>query len=590
MDMLKKQTLKELLDNSNRLFPDKTALSFVGGAPLKYSEVYSLARDVSAMLAFSGIRKGDRVAILSQNMPNWGIAYLSITSMGAIAVPILTEFKDREIKKILDHSEANAIIVSEKMAAKLKNSLPEHLHTVIVADDFSLADRDRLQNSGSISVKQAFSEWKTDISVTQDTSLQNAVRNDAGQDDTLRTSEPDEDDLAVILYTSGTTGNPKGVMLTHKNLVSNAINTGHIQELTDKDRLLSVLPLSHTYECTIGFLIPFMNGSSVYYIEKPPTASVLIPAMQEVKPTMMLTVPLIIEKVYKLQVLPQIQKSPVMRSLFKTPFFRRQIHKIAGKKLYKTFGGHLHFFGIGGAKLAADAEQFLRDANFPYAIGYGLTETSPLLAGCTPSLTRFRSTGFSLPGQQLKIDNPDPDTGEGEILAKGPNIMKGYYKDEEQTKKVFTSDGWFKTGDLGMIDKDNYLYIRGRLKNMVVGPSGENIYPEEIESVINNQSMVLESVVYEMRGVLVARVHLNYEELEKYYGELRQSARNMQVQMNELVNEKLNEIKTKVNDEVNKFSRLSKIIEQQSPFEKTPTQKIKRFLYQKKEGLTREEA
>ena len=590
MDMLKKQTLKELLDNSNRLFPDKTALSFVGGAPLKYSEVYSLARDVSAMLAFSGIRKGDRVAILSQNMPNWGIAYLSITSMGAIAVPILTEFKDREIKKILDHSEANAIIVSEKMAAKLKNSLPEHLHTVIVADDFSLADRDRLQNSGSISVKQAFSEWKTDISVTQDTSLQNAVRNDAGQDDTLRTSEPDEDDLAVILYTSGTTGNPKGVMLTHKNLVSNAINTGHIQELTDKDRLLSVLPLSHTYECTIGFLIPFMNGSSVYYIEKPPTASVLIPAMQEVKPTMMLTVPLIIEKVYKLQVLPKIQKSPVMRSLFKSPFFRRQIHKIAGKKLYKTFGGHLHFFGIGGAKLAADAEQFLRDANFPYAIGYGLTETSPLLAGCTPSLTRFRSTGFSLPGQQLKIDNPDPDTGEGEILAKGPNIMKGYYKDEEQTKKVFTSDGWFKTGDLGMIDKDNYLYIRGRLKNMVVGPSGENIYPEEIESVINNQSMVLESVVYEMRGVLVARVHLNYEELEKYYGELRQSARNMQVQMNELVNEKLNEIKTKVNDEVNKFSRLSKIIEQQSPFEKTPTQKIKRFLYQKKEGLTREEA
>ncbi len=572
MNIPKSQTLAALLENSNQLYPDRIALSFVGGTPYKYSMVYSLAKEISGLLADKGIRKGDRVAILSQNMPQWGIAYLAITSMGAVTVPILTEFNEREIKKILEHSETSAVIVSGKLAPKLKNALPGSLHTIIHADDFSLADRGHLEETGKIKVVQSHSQWKNDIDRIK------------GKQDI---NEPGEDDLAAILYTSGTTGNPKGVMLTHKNLVSNAINTGHIQDVTLDDRMLSVLPLSHTYECTIGFIIPMMNGASVYYLEKPPTAAVLVPAMQEVKPTMILTVPLIIEKVYKLQVLPKIQGSPVMRSLFKVPFFRRQIHKIAGKKLYNTFGGNLHFFGIGGAKLAADAEQFLRDAKFPYAIGYGLTETSPLLAGCTPSLTRYRSTGFSLPGQMLKIDNPNSITGEGEILAKGPNIMKGYYKDKEQTEKVFTEDGWFKTGDLGVMDEDKYLYIKGRLKNMVVGPSGENIYPEEIESVINNQSMVLESVVYEMRGTLVARVHLNYEELEKYYNELKDSAKNMQVQMSELVHEKLAEIKQKVNNEVNKFSRISKIIEQQSPFEKTPTQKIKRFLYQKKEELGR---
>ncbi len=563
MITLEKLTLCELLKNSRDIFADKPALSFVGKKPYTHNEVYTIANELSQFLCARGIKEGDRVAILSQNMPHWGISYLSITSMAAVTVPILTEFNEKEIKRILEHSEASAIIVSSRLATKLKHSLPESLHTVILADDFSLIDRVELLESGSIKISKSSEEWKQSL------------------DENI--SEPGEEDLAAILYTSGTTGNPKGVMLTHRNLVSNAINTGHIQEVNDKDRMLSVLPLSHTYECTIGLIIPMMNGASVYYLEKPPTAAVLVPAMQEVKPTMMLTVPLIIEKIYKLQVLPKLTGSPVMRKLFKFVFFRRLLHKMAGKKLYKTFGGHLHFFGIGGAKLDANTELFLRDAGFPYAIGYGLTETSPLLAGCNPSLTRYQSTGFNLPGQQLKLDNPNSVTGEGEILAKGPNIMKGYYKDEEQTRKVFTEDGWFKTGDLGILDKDNYLYIKGRLKNMVLGPSGENIYPEEIEAVINNQSLVIESVVYEMKGKLIALVHLNYVELEKYYAEMKETAKNMQTHMSEFVNEKLNEIKQKVNTEVNKFSRLNHIIEQQSPFEKTPTQKIKRFLYQEKE-------
>jgi long-chain acyl-CoA synthetase len=567
MDLPLKHTLSELLENSNRRYPDNTALSFVGGTPYKYSEVYSLAKDISRLLGSRKIGHGDRVAILSQNMPYWGVSYLAITDMGAIVVPILTDFSESEIKGILHHSEASAIIVSDRMAGRLKQSLPESLHTVILADDFSLVDRDRLQDNGKVEVNQKFSRPKK-----KNEKLPPAAE-----------PGPGEEDLAAILYTSGTTGNPKGVMLTHRNLVSNAINTGHIQKVTSGDRMLSVLPLAHTYECTIGFLIPFMNGASIWYIEKPPVPSVLIPAMQEVKPTMMLTVPLIIEKVYRVQVLPKIMKSPVLKTLFRMPFFRRKIHGLAGKKLYKTFGGHLHFFGIGGAKLAADAEQFLRDAKFPYAIGYGLTETSPLLAGSPPSLTRYRSTGFGLPGQMVKIDNPDPESGEGEIIAKGPNVMKGYYKDEEQTRKVFTPDGWFRTGDLGVFDKDDYLYIKGRLKNIVLGPGGENIYPEEIESVINKQSMVLESIVYEMRGALVARVHLNYEELEKYCIEMNKSARDAQVQMTDIVNQKLNEIKQKVNSEVSRFARISKMTGQSSPFEKTPTKKIKRYLYEGKE-------
>jgi long-chain acyl-CoA synthetase len=569
MDFPLKHTLSELLENSKRLYADNPALSFVDGTPYRYTEVYALVKDLSMMLLSRKIIPGDRVAILSQNMPHWGIAYFAITSMGAVAVPILTDFTEKEISGILHHSEVSAIVVSDKMAARLKGICPESLHTVIVADDFKLVNRDMLHNKGQVAVIEQLSQWK-----------KKNVKIDPGQG---TITEPGEEDLAAILYTSGTTGNPKGVMLTHKNLVSNAINTSHIQKINADDRLLSVLPLAHTYECTIGFLIPVMSGASIWYLDKLPTPSVLIPAMQKVQPTMMLTVPLIIEKVYRVQVLPKIMKSTVLRTLFRNSFLRRKIHGMAGKKLYKTFGGHLRFFGIGGAKLAADAEKFLRDAGFPYAIGYGLTETSPLLAGSSPDLTRFRSTGFGIPGQLLKISDPDPDTGEGEILAKGPNITRGYYKDEEQTAKAFTPDGWFRTGDLGVFDSDNYLYIKGRLKNMVVGPSGENIYPEEIESVINKQSMVLESIVYEMRGALVARIHLNYEELDQYYLELKKTARDVHIQMSDIVNKKLNEIKQRVNSEVNRFSKISKVIAQSEPFEKTPTKKIKRYLYQEVE-------
>lgn len=601
MAIIKDFHFRALLDNSTRLYSGLPALSFVGEEPLTYQDVKNGADELTWMLHSFGIAKGDRVALLSQNMPNWGVAYLAITSMGAVVVPILTDFTEAEIEKILAHSEARAIVVSEKQSAKLHQVLPKTLKSAILADDFSEISLGSLEINGAIEKRTVGRESNamTDLPV------------------------PAEDDLAAILYTSGTTGSPKGVMLSHKNILSNAVNTLGIQDVNQTDRLLSVLPLPHTYECTIGFIIPFMTGAAVYYLDKLPTPAVLLPAMEAVKPTMMLTVPLIIEKVYQNKVKPKLSGSAVMRLFARNRAFQKFFHKLAGKKIYKAFGGNIHFFGIGGAKLNAEAELFLRDAGFPYAIGYGLTETSPLLAGCAPKITKFRSTGFCLPGQELKIDKPDPETGEGEILAKGPNIMKGYYKEEKLTREVFTEDGWFKTGDLGAMDGDGYLYIRGRLKNIIVSPTGENIYPEDIEAVINSEHHVLESLVYELKGKLVAKVHLNYEAIDHRYHELKKSAEqgysdwkesagqsysdlkesagqsysdlkesagqsysdlkesagHLYEQAQEKVRHRLQEIQQRVNSRLNRFSRVTFVEEQSEPFEKTPTKKIKRFLY-----------
>lgn len=568
MAILTELTFKSLLDKSTRNFAARPALGYVDQEPLSYDDVGHLIDSLIKKLTALGVQKGDRVALLSQNMPNWGVSYLAVTSMGAVVVPILIDFTEGEIAKILQHSEAKVIIVSEKQASKLHVGLPESLKSAILADDFTEISLGSLEMNGTV-LKV---EEKKPIA------------------DFSQPGSPSEDDLAAILYTSGTTGRPKGVMLSHKNILSNAINTLGIQHVEPADRLLSVLPLPHTYECTIGFIIPFLSGASVYYLDKLPTPAVLLPAMERVKPTMMLTVPLIIEKVYQNRVLPKLTGSPVMRLLSKSRPVQKFFHKMAGKKIYKAFGGHLHFFGIGGSKLGAATERFLRDAGFPYAIGYGLTETSPLLAGCGPELTKFQSTGFSLPGQELDILDPDPHTGEGEIITRGPNVMMGYYKEPELTKEVFTSNGWFKTGDLGIMDEDGYLYIKGRIKNIIISSTGENIYPEDIEAVINSEPHVLESLVYELKGKLVAKVHLNYEEIDKRYHELRQSAgqsysdlkesaNHAYDQLQKKVKERLGDIQQRVNSRLNRFSKLAMIEEQVEPFIKTPTKKIKRFLY-----------
>ncbi len=539
-------TFPALFNDTVRKYGSHNSYAFVGEKPKTYNES---AREISALTAFlekTGIQPGDKVAILSNNMPNWSSAYFSITFMGAVVVPILPDFSSTEVGNVLSHSESRAVFVSSSQLSKLEGYKSEYLKTGILIEDFSLL----------------FSGNK---SLVYDPSARPE-----------KTYTVAEDDLASIIYTSGTTGRSKGVMLTHKNISFNAVKGSVIQSIDENDRFLSVLPLSHTYENTLGLILPILGGACVYYLRKPPTPAVLIPAMAEIKPTVMLTVPLIMEKVYFNKILPSFNDKTILRILYKIPFIRKKLNGVAGKKLYKTFGGHLKFFGIGGAKLNKSVERFLIEAKFPYAIGYGLTETSPLLAGANPSKSVYDSTGPAIEGIELKINNPDSKTGEGEIWARGPNVMKGYYKDPEMTSEVLTQDGWFKTGDLGVFDSNNNLYIKGRLKNMIVGASGENIYPEEIESVINNFRFVVESLVIQQKGKLVAYVHLNMEELEKKYQILKED---MTRQYEEKKEELLAELQEYVNSKVNKFSQINKVVLQPVPFQKTATLKIKRFLY-----------
>jgi long-chain acyl-CoA synthetase len=473
--------------------------------------------------------------------------------MGAIVVPILPDFSNTEVSNVLEHSGAKAIFVSTPLLSRIEGFKSEDLKTGIIIEDFSLF----LSEKGAV---------KYDVTAIP-----------SGNYDV------EEEDLASIIYTSGTTGRSKGVMLTHKNITFNALKGSVIQSMDENDRFLSVLPLSHTYENTLGLVLPMIFGCCVYYLRKPPTPAVLIPALAEIKPTVMLTVPLIIEKIYFNKVMPTFREKLILRYLYKIHFFRKILNKAAGKKLLKTFGGHLKFYGIGGAKLNKSVEKFLIEAKFPYAVGYGLTETSPLLAGCGPSTSVFESTGPKIEGIELMINNPDKKIGEGEIWAKGPTIMKGYYKEPEMTKEVLTPDGWFKTGDLGTLDKNNNLYIKGRLKNMILSSSGENIYPEEIESIINNFRFVVESLVIQQKGKLVALVHINMEELEKRYHHMKEDMtkqkEDMTKQFEDKVDDVLNELQEYVNSQVNKFSQIQKVVLQPVPFQKTATLKIKRFLY-----------
>lgn len=539
-------TFPALFNETVRKYGNHNSYAFVGEKPKTYDES---SREISALTAFlekACIKPGDKVALLSNNMPNWSSAYFSITFMGAVVVPVLPDFSATEVGNVLSHSGAKAIFVSSSQLPKLEGYKSEDLKTGILVEDFSVL----------------FSESK---SLVYDPSAQPE-----------KTYDVAEDDLASIIYTSGTTGRSKGVMLTHKNISFNALKGMVIQTINENDRFLSVLPLSHTYENTLGLMLPVLGGACVYYLRKPPTPAVLIPAMAEVKPTVMLTVPLIMEKIYFNKILPTFNDKKLLSILYKISFIRKKLNAVAGKKLYKTFGGHLKFFGIGGAKLNKSVEKFLLEAKFPYAIGYGLTETSPLLAGANPSKSVFDSTGPAIEGIELKINNPDSKTGEGEIWARGPSVMKGYYKEPEMTSEVLTNDGWFKTGDLGVFDSRMNLYIKGRLKNMIVGASGENIYPEEIESVINNFRFVVESLVIQQKGKLVAYVHLNMEELEKKYQNLKDD---MSRQYEEKKEELLLELQEYVNSNVSKFCQINKVVLQPVPFQKTATLKIKRFLY-----------
>ena len=534
-------TLYELARNSVEKFASKVAFSMFEGDDVTYAEVGRRIEKVQEILTCAGLHAGDKVALLSSNMPNWGVCYFAVTSAGMVAVPILPDFSGEELDMIIAHSEAKALLVSDRLFTKLSKQTIERLNVVVRTKNLGVIAQ-RVKGEGSMAV-------------------------------------PKPDDLAVIIYTSGTTSKPKGVMLTHAALCAQVGISSSIFPVLPDDVFLSVLPLSHTYECSIGMIYPFSMGARVVYLDRPPTASALVPALRAVRPSVMLIVPLIIEKIYRHQVLAKFNSNGFWRTLYKVGFLRRYLHRVAGKKLLKLFGGRLRFLGIGGAKLDGGAEKFLLEAKVPYAIGYGLTETAPLLAGAAPSQVRLGSTGPQAPGVQLRLENINPDTRQGEVVALTPSVMLGYFKNPEATKEVFTDDGWFRTGDLGEFDKDGWLYIKGRLKNMIVGPGGENIYPEDIETVLNSHVYIADSIVTEQEGRLVALVHFNRDEIEAMVDNWREEWETQKEAWEAKTEQLKKEIMDFVNAKVNRFSRISEVVEEKDDFAKTPTHKIKRFLY-----------
>ena len=553
-------TLNALLERAYKNYADLDCVSILDKEPMLYAHFYENVQKTVSLLQESGIQRGDKVAILSENLPQWGISYFAITYFGAVAVPILTDFHPNEIIHILNHSEAKAIFISPKQMDAIGEIEIENLVCVINMQTLSLESR--LCKSEKIrSLVDGMKKSAQELS--------SKITNKSEEKYKVK-----EDDLAVIIYTSGTTGQSKGVMLSHKNLVSNALATKSVVDITPHDRFLSILPLAHTFECTVGFLVPILYGSSIYYIEKPPTPSVLLKAFSSVKPTYILSVPLIIEKIYRSKVLAKFNNSFVLSKLYKISFFRKILNKMAGKKLLETFGGELKFFGIGGSKLSPFVEEFLMEAEFPFAIGYGLTETSPIIAGRKPFSNIATSTGPAIHGIEIKIDDKKEGAVDGEILARGDNVMLGYYKDEKQTAEVI-KDGWFHTGDLGYLDDKGNLFISGRSKNVIIGASGENIYPEQVEARINLNEFVLDSLVYENDSKLMARIHLDYELLD-----IRLKAQqHSEEDLHEDIEKILEKMRVDVNKELSSFSKVSKYIEQSEPFVKTPTKKIKRYLY-----------
>jgi long-chain acyl-CoA synthetase len=534
-------TLRKVFEYATTKYAERTAYQYVdGGQKYSYEEFRRKTEQLSLRMTRFGIKHGDRVAIFSQNMPNWVVAFFSATAFGRVAVPILPDSSEVELTNILNHSESKVLFISQRMMPKLSEECRKKITLIIDIETFEFIKRndDDFRCNG----------WVKD---------------------------PMPDDLACIIYTSGTTGNAKGVMLSHRNICHNLAASFKAQPAFTNDRFLSILPAAHAYEMNVSTLYSFYAGATCYTLQKPPTPTILLAAMKKVKPTIVCSVPLIIEKVVKNSVLPTIQKSRVLSWADK--HIPRVLHWFIGKRMVKTFGGKLLFFGIGGAKLDPSVEEFLRSCHFPYAVGYGLTETAPLVCNLMVHTSKgVGSIGVASYKVEIRLDNVNPETGEGEIVVRGNNVMLGYYKDPERTLKVIDDDGWFHTNDVASVDQNGYYYIKGRLNNTILGPSGENIYPEEIEQVINNIEGVEESLVMERDGKLVALVKFadnaidwNQATEDKWFEELENRKK---------------AVLDWVNKTVGKNSKIGEVDAMKEPFEKTATQKIRRFKYKNSHG------
>ena len=549
-------TLNELIDNCALHYGSLPAVGMALEAPLSYQQFHHRVIVLARFLQSEGMGQGDRVALLAENSHNWGTAYLAIVRLGAVAVPILPDLPEADVHHILSEMECRLIFITQRQLEKIYD-LKNKLQRIVTLDDY-------IEENGMLSL-DPFSEY-----------LRRAEEYVSPPDASF--ANVGKDDPASILYTSGTSGFSKAVLLTHANLCANAQAACKLLEIRSGSTFLSVLPISHTYEFTVGFLMPMLKGCRIVYAGKAPTPAVLQKICAEERPQGMLVVPLIMEKIYKKRVLPAIEQSKALRYICRFRLGRRFVYRKIGRKLLAFFGGNLEVMGIGGAALNPEVEEFLREARFPYLIGYGLTESSPLLSGGPQgdATIVLGSAGKPVPGVAIRIGQPDPATGIGEIQAKGPNIMRGYWKDDEGTKEALIDDGWLRTGDMGFIDQAGNLHIKGRSKSVIVLSSGENIYPETIEHKLNACPLVVESLVIENNGLLEAWIYPDYEFIDaETTGQSRQ-------QRHQFINASLEKIRSEINALLPVNSKLSRIIERREPFAKTATHKIKRYLYSDK--------
>jgi long-chain acyl-CoA synthetase len=527
---------------------EQLAFSDYEGNDFKYKEVAKTIMSLQLFYQIMGLQKGDKIAVLGRNSANWGATFLSAISSGLVIVPVLPDFNKNDTNHIINHSEAKIVIGAKSLLDKVDMDILPNVLSILVLEDFSMfrAKDENVQYK----IKDSFQYYN-----------QNQLTKGG-----FAFKEWDPEETCIISYTSGTSGFTKGVMIPERSLVSNIIYAREHMPLKTGNKIVSFLPMAHVYGLLFEFLFPLSVGCHITFLSKIPTPAIIAKVFGEVKPHLVLSVPLVIEKIYKKRLLPTLEK-PAIKILLHIPGISSILLKKIKTKLVETFGGRFFEIVIGGAPLNADVEKFFKRINFPFSIGYGMTECGPLISYESWDKTMPTSAGKLVDRMEVRIDSKDPYSIVGEIQVKGENIMLGYYKNEEATQESFTTDGWLKTGDLGIIDKNNFIYIRGRSKNMILGPSGQNIYPEEIESRIMNQPFIAECVVAYRNGKLIALI---YPDLEAIKAEnIAEKA------LQQIMEENIR----KTNTELPKYEQLSGFEIVTEEFEKTPKKNIKRFKY-----------
>lgn len=532
---------------------DLDALTDYKGATLQYKDVARKIEKLHILLAESSIKPGDKVAVCGRNSSHWGVAFLAILTYGAVAVPILHEFKADNIHNIVNHSEARLLFVGDMVWEALNEAEMPLLEGIILMTDFTLlVCRSKQLEYAREHLNELFGK--------------KFPRNFRREHVAYRRDEPEE--LAVINYTSGTTSFSKGVMLPYRSLWSNTQFAFEVLPLKPGDRVVSMLPMAHMYGLAFEFLYEFASGCHVFFLTRMPSPKIIFQAFSEVKPHIVIAVPLIIEKIIKKNVLPKLETLK-MKMLLKVPIINDKIKAAVREQMIKGFGGNFYEVIVGGAAFNQEVEKLLKSIDFPYTVGYGMTECGPII--CYEDWKRFRmgSCGKAAPRMEVRIDSPDPQHIVGEILTRGDNVMLGYYKNEEATKQIFDADGWLHTGDLGIMDEEGNVTIKGRSKNLLLGPSGQNIYPEEIEEKLNNLPYVAESIVIQQNDNKLAA--LIYPDFDEAYAQ-GMSNKDIEVAMEEN--------RVTLNSELPAYSQISRIKIYPEEFEKTPKKSIKRFLYQ----------